>query len=172
MKYGLIVKKTLLFQAIQFCQTVLIQTIQFSTSMLFSSIQPINRALSGATILGQSGSGSNSKEGVLHIPQSSSITGTSPSDCLVSYPGPTRWGGGVLPLCSGAVSVFYMPQPIWAIYILRWSAKKNHWNKKNGNYNKVAYLHHIYVRLLEIYNHREISIQNHLLLLGMCSPFW
>ena len=28
-------------------------------------------------------------EGVLHIPQSSSITGTSPSDCLVSYPGLT-----------------------------------------------------------------------------------
>ena len=27
------------------------------------------------------------KGGVLHIPQNSSITGTSPSDCLVSYPG-------------------------------------------------------------------------------------
>ena len=25
-------------------------------------------------------------EGVLHIPQSSSITGATPSDCLVSYP--------------------------------------------------------------------------------------
>ena len=31
--------------------------------------------LSGATILGQSGPGSNRNEGVLHIPQSSSITG-------------------------------------------------------------------------------------------------
>ena len=47
----------------------------------------MNKALSGATIPGQSGPGSNGNEGVLHIPQSSSITGTSPSDCLVLYPG-------------------------------------------------------------------------------------
>ena len=44
-------------------------------------------ALSGATTLGQSGPGSNGNEGVLCIHQSASITGTSPSDCLVSYPG-------------------------------------------------------------------------------------
>ena len=37
--------------------------------------------------MGQSGPGSDGNEGVLHIPQSYSITGTSPSDCLVSYPG-------------------------------------------------------------------------------------
>ena len=55
--------------------------------MQFSSIQPIDRTLSGATILGQCGLGSDGNEGVLHIPQSSSITGTSPSDCLVSYLG-------------------------------------------------------------------------------------
>ena len=42
-------------------------------------IQPI-----GATFPGQSGPWSNGNEGVLRIPQSSSITGTSPSDCLVS----------------------------------------------------------------------------------------
>ena len=36
---------------------------------------------------GQSGHGSNGNKRVLHIPQSSSITGASPSDCLVSYPG-------------------------------------------------------------------------------------
>ena len=35
---------------------------------------------------------SNGNEGVLRIPQSSSKTGTSPSDCLVSYPGHS-WGG-------------------------------------------------------------------------------
>ena len=34
-----------------------------------------------------SGPGSDDNEGVLHIPQSSMITGTSPSDCLVSYLG-------------------------------------------------------------------------------------
>ena len=43
--------------------------------------------LSVATTPDQSGPGSNGNEGVLHIPQSLSITGTSPSDCLVSYPG-------------------------------------------------------------------------------------
>ena len=36
---------------------------------------------------GQSGPGSDGNEKVLRIPQSSSITGNSPSDCLVSYPG-------------------------------------------------------------------------------------
>ena len=42
--------------------------------------------LSGATSPGQSGPGSDVNEGVFRIPQSSSITGTSPSDYLVSYP--------------------------------------------------------------------------------------
>ena len=82
-----LIVKTFLFQAIQFSQTVLIQTIQFSISMQFSSIQPIDRALSGATIPGQSISGSNGNEGVFRISQSSNINGTSASDCLVSYPG-------------------------------------------------------------------------------------
>ena len=48
--------------------------------------------LSGATTPGQSELGSNGNEGVLHIPQSSSITGTLPSDCLVSYPGHSLGG--------------------------------------------------------------------------------
>ena len=49
--------------------------------------------MSGATTPGQSGPGSNGNKGVLRIPQSSSITGTSPSDCLVSYPGHSLGGG-------------------------------------------------------------------------------
>ena len=60
---------------------------------------------SAATTPGQGGPGSNGNEGVLCIPQSSSIAGTSPSDCLVSYQD-TRWGE-VLPLCREAVGVFY-----------------------------------------------------------------
>ena len=44
-------------------------------------------ALSDATIPAQSERGSNGNEGVLHISQRSSITGTSPSNCLVSYAG-------------------------------------------------------------------------------------
>ena len=55
--------------------------------MLFSSIWPIERTLLGATTPCQSEPGSNDNEGMLYNPQNSSITWTSPSDCLVSYPG-------------------------------------------------------------------------------------
>ena len=41
---------------------------------------------SGAITPSQSEPGSDGNEGVLQIPQSSSITGTSPSDCFVLYP--------------------------------------------------------------------------------------
>ena len=100
-------------------QTVLFQTSQFSISHLFalslnltqsigaveyngcrgvnyphSTIWPIDRTLSGATTPGQSGPRSNGNEEVVHIPQSSSITGASPSDCLVSYLGHLLSGGG------------------------------------------------------------------------------
>ena len=54
-------------------------------------------ALSGATTPGQCGPGSNGNEGVLRIPQSSSTARTSPSECLVSYPGHSV-GGGLTPL--------------------------------------------------------------------------
>ena len=66
---------------------VLFQTIQFSISMQFSCILPIERTLSDATTPGQSEPGNDGNEEVLRVPQRSSITGTSPSDCLVSYPG-------------------------------------------------------------------------------------
>ena len=66
-------------------QTVPFQTIQYSIRTCFSSIGLIDRTLSGATTPGQSEPGSNGNEGVLSIPQSSGINGTSPSDCLVSY---------------------------------------------------------------------------------------
>ena len=72
---------------ISMSKTVLFQTIQFSIYTLFSYIWPIDRTLSDATTPGQSGPGSHDDEGVFCIPQSSSITGTSPSDCYVSYPG-------------------------------------------------------------------------------------
>ena len=68
---------------------------------------PQIRLLSGTTTPGHSGPGSDGNEGVLHIPQSSSITGASPSDCFVSYPGHTL--EGVFPLRREAVGVFYSP---------------------------------------------------------------
>ena len=51
------------------------------------SIRLIDKTQSGATTPGQSGPGSNYNEGVLRIPQSSSINELSPSDWLVTYPG-------------------------------------------------------------------------------------
>ena len=51
-----------------------------------SYIWPIDKTLSGAASPGQRGSGSNSNKGVLGISQSFSLTGTLPSDCLLSYP--------------------------------------------------------------------------------------
>ena len=70
--------------------------MQFSQSTQFGSIWLIDRALSGITTLGQSGTGSDGNEGVLRIPQSSSITGISPADCLLSHQD-TRWWGGAYP---------------------------------------------------------------------------
>ena len=63
-----------------------------------NSIWPRDRTLSGVST---PGSGSNGNERVFCIPRGSSITGASPSNCLVSYPGPS-FGSGVLPLCRGA----------------------------------------------------------------------
>ncbi len=68
-------------------KTVLFQVIPFGKSTQFSSIWLIDRILSGATTPGQSGSGSDGNKEVLCIPQSSSITEASSSDCLVSYTG-------------------------------------------------------------------------------------
>ena len=60
--------------------------------------------LPGATTPAQSGHGSDGNEGVLCIPQSPSITGTSSSDCLVSYPGHSL--GAVLPFSRSTVGLF------------------------------------------------------------------
>ena len=68
---------------------------------------PLIGPISGATISDQRGPGSNGNEGVLRIPKSSSITEALPSDCLVSYT-----LGVVLPLCRGAVGVFYSPNQL------------------------------------------------------------
>ena len=68
-------------------KTLLFQAIQFSISTQFSPIWSIEKNLIGATTPGQSRPGSNSNKWVLCIPQSSSITEVSSSDCLVSYQG-------------------------------------------------------------------------------------
>ena len=69
------------------CKNSYFQTIQVSVITQFSSIWPIDRTLSGVTTTGQNGAEGDGNEWVHCIPQSSSISGVSPSDCLVSYPG-------------------------------------------------------------------------------------
>ena len=77
-----------------------------------SSIWPIDRTLTGATTLSQSGPGSDGNEGVLCIPQSSSITGASMSDCLVSYPGHSFFLGEGTYLTAEMQSMYSIaPQP-------------------------------------------------------------
>ena len=90
-------------------KTVLFQAIQFNLSTQFSSILQIDRNSWRASTLGHSGLGSNGDEGAPHIPQSSSITGTSPLDCLISYPGFSLVEGlKRLKRCSRS---FLQPQP-------------------------------------------------------------
>ena len=90
----------------------------------------MNRTLSGATNLGQSGPGKDSNEGLLCIPQSSSITGASSSDYLMSYQD-TRWE---VEFYSSAEkqSVFSTAPANWAIFcretgemIFIWEIKVN-----------------------------------------------
>ena len=72
--------------------------------------------LSGATTPGQSGPGSDGNERVLRIPQSSSIAGTSTSDCLVSYPGHSLEGGSYP---SAEKQSVYSTAPVdWAMFRL------------------------------------------------------
>ena len=85
--------------------------------MQFSSIWPIDRTQSNATTLGQSGPGSDGIEGVLHILQSSSFSGTSSSNSFMSYPGQSLVGG-VLPICRGAVRIFTSSAD-WAMWSCR-----------------------------------------------------
>ena len=91
--------------------------------MLLILFNPLIGPLSGATTPGQSGPGSNGNEGVLRILQSSSIAGTSPSDCLVSYQD-TRWGGGGSYPSAEKQSVYSTAPADWAIYQIRERKRK------------------------------------------------
>ena len=89
-------------------KTVLFQVFQSRINTQFSSIRPTDRSLSGATTSSQSGPGSDDNEALVCIPESSSITGTSPSDCLMTYPGYSL-GGGSYP--SAEVQSVYSTAP-------------------------------------------------------------
>ena len=76
------ISNTVLFQAIQFStvdsisNTVLFQAIQFSISTPFNFISPIDRALSGITIPGQSGHGNDGNEGYTAFPKAPALLET------------------------------------------------------------------------------------------------
>ena len=106
--------------------TVLFQAIRFNISLIwfgFMANQPflyiwtvifqtILFSISTQT-MGQSGHGSNGNQGVLCIPESSSNTRTSPSDCFVSYPGHSLGRKGSYP--STEVQSVYSTAPAeWA----------------------------------------------------------
>ena len=76
---------------------------------------------------------------VLRIPQSSSTAGTSPSDCLVSYPGHSL-GGGLTPLqrCSRCIL-----QPLLTRQLVEWV-----WERIN--------MYSMNVRLLEVKKWKRI----------------
>ena len=78
----------------------------------FSSIWPIDRTLSGVITPSQRRTGSDGYERVLRIPQSPSINGTSPSDCLVSYLGHSL-GDGSYPFAE-VQSVYSTAAADWA----------------------------------------------------------
>ena len=110
------VSKTVLFKTIQFSistvsmtKTVLFQLIQLGISMQFSSIWLIDRTPSGASTLGHSGPESDGNEWMIRIPQSSSFTRTSPSDCLVSYAGHSLGGGESYPSAKKQLVYFIAP---------------------------------------------------------------
>ena len=87
--------------------------------------------LSGAATPGQSRLGSDGHEGILRIPQSSSINGPLSSDSLVSYPGHS-WRAGVSSLCRDAVSVFYRPSRLGTRKIKHRNREKgDDWSKGN-----------------------------------------
>ena len=96
-------------------KTVLFQTLQIIMSPFFilnlntKQFYLTHRIISGATIPDQSGPGSDGYEGILRFSQSSSITGASPSNCLMSYL-EYSWSRGCTPLqrCSWRI---LQPQP-------------------------------------------------------------
>ena len=133
--------------------------IQFSISIQFNSIWSIDRNLSCVTSPGQRRPGNDSHEGVLRIPQTI-ITGTSPPDCLLSYPRHSL-SGGILPLCRDKVGVFCSPS--WqgkikrTLFMMVKRANK-HICKILGNLNKFE-MQNTKLHFAELYIDRGVYYQ-------------
>ena len=106
-----ILKKTqdLFFGHSEMVSSTAIWLLQFNISELLGHslfyLTHNYRTLSGATTPGPSRLRGNGNQRVIYISQIS-MAGASLLDCLMSYPGYSL-EGGVWPLCSDAISVFY-----------------------------------------------------------------
>ena len=118
------------------------------------------------------GIGSDGNEGVIRIPQSSSINGTSASYCLVSYPGHTL--GGSYP-CVGVQSVYSTTPADWVsdqvlIFVIVYYFQI--WNKKEHNIinsrDILYHMSHVYwgVRYYDIVVHNVNHLSGYVLLEG------
>ena len=81
------------------------------------------------TIPSQNGPESDSNEGVLHIPQSSNINGTSQLDCLVSYPGHLL--GGFYP--TAEKQSVYSTAPADRVTVVFWLVNTSSSNNKTNH---------------------------------------
>ena len=81
--------------------------MQFKHSLKHSFIRLVDRTLSRRVRVDL---GVKGMKGVLHIRQSSSITGNSPADCLVLNPGYSS--GEVLTFWKDTVRLFYSPSKL------------------------------------------------------------
>ena len=114
--------KTIIFDTIQFSVSIVSMSKHFYfkkfclAKIQFVSFWPTDRTVSDATTRSQSGSRNDDNEEVLRIPQSSSITVTSRSDCFVLYLGYSLVGS----YPSAEMQSVYSTAPAdWAIWY-RW----------------------------------------------------
>ena len=125
-KYGFNCQKTFLFQAIQFYSN------HFSISMLVVLFKPIDRGPIRCYHCGPEWDlGAMAMKGYSAFPKTPAMLETSPSDCLLSYPGHSL-GGVSYSSAEKAVSVFYSPNWLgkgrwWKCYCLCRSQDINKW---------------------------------------------
>ena len=128
---------------------------KYTVWMSNSSFWPVDRILSDATAPGQSGPGSDGSEGVLNILQSSSITGASVSDCLVSYPGHSLVEGSYP---SAEIQSVYSVAPAdWATWMYAF------------RYNNTCTYEHIYLSIyIYIYIYIDVVYMYSCLYMDLC----
>ena len=96
--------------------------------------------------------GSNGNDGVLHLPPNSSITGTSLSDCLVSYPGHSL--GWSYPSAERQ-KVYFTAPANWAI--MNKSAGKRYLVLRKSIIHIFIYASILHCRIKTIQNFRDLK---------------